>query len=79
MPSLAVFQVLFRELTTRERQPRVPEPDLVMDDPENVDAYARAGTVDRVMAPVYLHNAAHVCDVIRPGEVVLDLGCGPAT
>lgn len=79
MPSLAAFQVLFRELTTRERQPRVPEPDLVMDNPENVDAYARAGTVDRVMAPVYLHNAAHVCDVIRPGELVLDLGCGPAT
>ena len=79
MPSLAVLQVLVRELTTRERQPRVPEPDLVMDNPENVEAYTRAGTTDRVMAPVYLYNAAHVCDVIRPGELVLDLGCGPAT
>jgi ubiquinone/menaquinone biosynthesis C-methylase UbiE len=74
-----VLQVLFRELTTRERSPRVPEPDLVMDKPENVDAYARASTVDQVLAPVYLHNAAHVCDVIRPGDLVLDLGCGPAT
>jgi ubiquinone/menaquinone biosynthesis C-methylase UbiE len=50
-----------------------------MDEPENVEAYLRAGTIERVLAPIYLYSAAQVCDVIRPGDLVLDLGCGPAT
>src|SRR5213080_1033785 len=79
MPSLAVLRVLLRELTTRERAARVPEPCAIMDEPENVEAYLRAGIIERVLAPVYLYSAAQVCDVIRPGDLVLDLGCGPAT
>ena len=79
MPSPAVLLTLVRELTTTERSPRVPEPDLVMDDPDKVAAYTRAGLVDGVMAPVYLFHCQQVCDVIRPGDTVVDLGCGPAT
>lgn len=79
MPSPALLFTVVRELLTRERVPRVPEPDLVMDDPDKVAAYTRAGREDGVMAPVYLFHCAHVCDVIRPGDTVLDLGCGPAT
>lgn len=79
MPSLAVLQTLARELITRERSPRVPEPDLVMDDPQKVAAYTRAGREDGVMAPVYLFHCAQICQVLRPGDRVLDLGCGPAT
>ena len=45
MPSLAVLRVLLRELTTRERAARVPEPFAIMDEPENVEAYLRAGTM----------------------------------
>jgi len=79
MPSLAVLKVLLRELTTAERAERVPEPCLVMDETENAAAYAKAGTIDRVLEPVYVFNAANVCEVIRSGDLVLDLGCGPAT
>jgi arsenite methyltransferase len=79
MLSLAVLRVMLRELTTWECAARVPEPCLIMDAPENVEAYLQAGTIDRVLAPVYLYSAAQVCDVIRPGDLVLDLGCGPAT
>ena len=79
MPSLTILKVLLHELTSRERQPRVPEPDLVMDNPEHVDAFAQSGAADQVMAPIYLYNAAHVSDIIRPGDLVIDLGCGPAT
>lgn len=78
MPSLAVLRVLLRELTTSQRSPRVPEPGLVMDDPGQVDAYVRAGREDGVMAPVYLFHCANICEVIRPGDTVLDLACGPA-
>lgn len=66
-------------MTTRERVARTPEPDLVMDDPAKVAAYTRAGREDGVMAPVYLFHTAHMCEVIRPGDTVIDLACGPAT
>ena len=79
MPSLPVLQPLARELVRRERSPRRTEPDLVMDDPEKVAAYTRAGREDGVMAPDYLFPCAQVCEVIRPGDTVVDLGCGPAT
>lgn len=79
MPSIAVIKTLMRELTTRERAPRIPEPDLVMDDPEKVKAYTRAGREDGVMAPVYLFHCAQICEVLKEGDLALDLGCGPAT
>jgi arsenite methyltransferase len=79
MPSLSVIKTLCREIVTRERSKRVNEPDLVMDDPEKVAAYLRAGREDGVMAPVYLYHCAQMCDIVRGGDIVLDLGCGPAT
>ncbi len=79
MPSLSVIRTLLRELITRERSPRVNEPDLVMDDPEKVAAYTRAGREDGVMAPVYLFHCAQICEIICPDDTVVDLGCGPAT
>ncbi len=79
MPSLALLQTFFRELATRESSARETEPDLVMDDPDKVAAYTKAGEVDGVMSPVYLFHCRQICDVIRPGDTVVDLGCGPAT
>lgn len=79
MPSFAVVKTLIRELLTQERSQRVNEPDLVMDDPDKVAAYTRAGREDGVMAPVYLFHCAQICEVIRPGDTVVDLACGPAT
>jgi ubiquinone/menaquinone biosynthesis C-methylase UbiE len=79
MSRAALIATFLREMMTRERVPRIPEPDLVMDDPEKVAAYTRAGREDGVMAPVYLFHCAQICEIIRPGEKVVDLGCGPAT
>ena len=78
MPSLAVLKTLLRELTATRRAPRIPEPALVMDDAAQVEAYVEAGRPNGVMAPVYLFHAAHACDVMKPGDLVLDLACGPA-
>lgn len=78
MPSLAVLKTLARELVTQSQVPRVPEPDLVMDDPEKVAAFNYAGRADGVMSSVYLYHSAQVCEVVRPGDFVVDLGCGPA-
>ncbi|OAI18554.1 hypothetical protein A1507_09375 [Methylomonas koyamae] len=79
MPSSTVIRAFFRELFVKQTALRESEPDLVMDDPEKVDAYTRAGREDGVMAPVYLFHCAQICEVIKPGDTVLDLGCGPAT
>lgn len=78
MPSPQLIQTILRETFTRQRSPRVPEPDLVMDDPDSVAAYVEAGREHAVMAPVYLFHAANICEVIKPGDTVLDLACGPA-
>jgi ubiquinone/menaquinone biosynthesis C-methylase UbiE len=49
-----------------------------MDDPKQVAAYVEAGREHAVMAPVYLFHGANMCEVIRQGDTVLDLACGPA-
>jgi arsenite methyltransferase len=78
MPSLAVLRVLARELTTTERCGRTPEPSLLMDDPDQVAAFVHAGREGGVMSPLYLYHCAHCCEVIKAGDQVLDLACGPA-
>jgi ubiquinone/menaquinone biosynthesis C-methylase UbiE len=78
MPNLAVVLAVLRELVVRKRRPRLTEPGLVMDDPQQVIAYVEAGREHAVMAPVYLFHGANMCEVIRPGDTVLDLACGPA-
>ncbi|MAT64961.1 MAG: hypothetical protein CMN57_04905 [Gammaproteobacteria bacterium] len=79
MPSLAIARVMLRELFTFSQVEREPEPDLVMDDPDKVAAYTRAGRVDGVMAPVYLFHGANILEILKPGDRAIDLACGPAT
>lgn len=57
---------------------REPEPDLVMDDPQQVAAYDEAGSIDGLMSSAYLFHSARVSQVIRGCKEVVDLGCGPA-
>jgi arsenite methyltransferase len=78
MPSPQLIQTVLREMFTGQRSARVTEPDLVMDDPQSVAAYVEAGREHAVMAPVYLYHGANICEVIRPGDTVVDLACGPA-
>jgi ubiquinone/menaquinone biosynthesis C-methylase UbiE len=56
----------------------VPEPRLVMDDAEQAAAFRDAGGETGTLAPVYLFHCAHVSEILRPGDTVVDLGCGPA-
>ncbi len=79
MPSPTVIKTLLHELISTRSAERKNEPDLVMDDPKKVSAYTRAGREDGVMQPVYLYHCAQICEIIKPGDTVVDLGCGPAT
>lgn len=79
MPQLSMLPTVIRENLSSRTLPREPEPDLVMDTPENVEAFSRAGRIDGVMSATYLFNTARVTQLIRGCKRVVDLGCGPAT
>jgi ubiquinone/menaquinone biosynthesis C-methylase UbiE len=76
---VSLLPVLLRETLGARTLPREPEPDLVMEGPEQVAAFAEAGRIDGVMAASYLFNSARISQVIHGCRSVIDLGCGPAT
>ena len=76
---ISLLPTLLREITAARSLPREPEPALVMDDEQQVKAYALAGRIDGVMAAAYLFHSAHISAVISGCQSALDLGCGPAT
>jgi arsenite methyltransferase len=59
-------------------QPRVPEPDLVMESVAQASSFSEAGDRGGVLAFLYLYNALQITSVLQPGDRVLDLACGPA-
>lgn len=79
MPDLHLLGHFVREIFSRQRAARVPEPTLLMDDPAQVEAFARAGREDGVIGQIYLLHSVQLCGLIRPGDRVIDLACGPAT
>jgi arsenite methyltransferase len=76
--SAAVIFHLLCERVSWCRQARVPEPDLVMDSPDQAMSFADAGDANGALRFLYLHNALHISTILQPGDRVLDLGCGPA-
>ena len=71
-----LMHMLLERLSLRE-QARVPEPDLVMEDPAQIAAFLACGREDGLLAPVYFFHAVQSSLAIRPGDQVLDLACGP--
>jgi SAM-dependent methyltransferase len=78
MNRLALLPVLLRDRFGPRTLPREPEPDLVMDDPQQVAAYDEAGSIDGLMASAYLFHSARISQVVQGCNEVVDLGCGPA-
>lgn len=58
--------------------PRVPEPEPVMNDLVQNEAYSIAGRQDGVLAFFCFYHALQISMLIRGNDRVLDLGCGPA-
>src|SRR5690348_10789989 len=79
MPMLSLIPTLIRETFGSRTLLREPEPDLVMEGPAQVAAYASAGRIDGVMSAGYLFHSAQISTVVARCGTVLDLGCGPAT
>lgn len=78
MPNLSVLRVLLRELISQQQVTRIPEPDLIMSNTDQVATCTQAGIESCAAQAVYLFNCAHISEVIRPGDAVLDPACGSA-
>jgi arsenite methyltransferase len=74
-----LLATLLRELFTSEQFDRAPEPAPVMSSEEAVSAFARAAAPNGVLSGVYAFFVSQACHMIRRGDRVLDLGCGPAS
>lgn len=77
MSALVMMMHMLMERLTPGDRARVPEPDLVMDAPEQVEAFASSGHRDGPLAPIYLYLAIQAAHTIPAGGRVLDLACGP--
>ncbi len=73
----AVFHELGACLVGRQCE-RVPEPSLAMDDETQVEAFFAAGGESGALSSIYYFNALQISALIQPGDLVIDLGCGPA-
>lgn len=79
MPRLSVLPTRLREQFGKRVLTREPEPHLVMNDSEQVQAYTLAGRIDGVMSASYLFHSARITQLLQGKQFVVDLGCGPAT
>ncbi len=70
--------LLLERLSPGAPLPRVPEPQLIMDDRAHNEAFERVGREDGLLAFVHLYQALQIAPLLRQGDRVLDLGCGPA-
>ena len=77
MSGPAMLGHLILECLTRKELPRIPEPQLVMDDPIKVEAFMARGREDGILAFLYLFHSLQAAPIIRNGDRVLDLACGP--
>ena len=75
---LPLHKIVWHEWRARHDQPvRVPEPSEAMDDPEQIRAYVKAYEWGGPTTALQLHHLSQLSGLIRPGDTVLDLACGP--
>lgn len=74
---LSLPAILWHEATTQLRPPRQPEPAGTMDDAEQVRSYVQAYEWGGPTSALQLHHLRELSSLIRPGDTVLDLACGP--
>lgn len=71
-----LLPLLAKELFLPSNFLRRPEPEMVMRDHIGVAAYDTEGK-EGVLLGVYYYHLIQMCGIIKPGDTVIDLGCGP--
>lgn len=74
---LPIHKIIWAEWRAKERPVRVPEPSEAMEDPEQIRAYVKAYEWGGPTSALQLHHLTQLASMIRPGDIVLDLACGP--
>jgi ubiquinone/menaquinone biosynthesis C-methylase UbiE len=69
--------ILWYEHTTSQYPPRINEPSEAMDDPEQIRSYVRAYEWGGPTSALQLDHLRNLSRMIKPGDTVLDLACGP--
>ncbi len=73
----SLLAAYFHEYTTLSHAPRVAEPNLLMEDAEQVEQYSEGGELGGSIMPLYLLFFLQASRGLRSNATVADLGCGP--
>ena len=74
---LPILRILWNEYKTIHACKRINEPDEAMTDPAQVRAYVKAYEWGGPTSALQLHHLRQLAGLIRPGDTVVDLACGP--
>jgi ubiquinone/menaquinone biosynthesis C-methylase UbiE len=74
---LPLPKILWHEWRACEWPPRRPESSEAMENAEQVASYVKAYEWGGPTSALQLHHLRELSRIIRPGDVVLDLACGP--
>ena len=74
---LPIHKVIWHEWREEDPPVRVPEPSEAMEDPEQIRAYVKAYEWGGPTSALQLYHLKQLSRMIRPGDTVVDLACGP--
>lgn len=73
---LPIHKLIWHEWRERQAPERVPEPEAMVD-PEQIRAYVKAYEWGGPTSALQLYHLTQLASMIRPGDTVVDLACGP--
>jgi arsenite methyltransferase len=76
---LAIHKIFWHEFTTKVRPVRQNEPQATMEDFEQVKSYVKAYEWGGPTTTLMMHHLKELSKLIRPGDTVCDLACGPGS
>ncbi len=74
---LPLHKIIWHEWRAKSDPVRVPEPSEAMEDTEQIRSYVKAYEWGGPTSALQLHHLRELSTMIRPGDTVLDLACGP--
>ena len=74
---LPIHKIIWNEWRATARPQRVPEPCEAMENAEQIRSYIQAYDWGGPFSALQLHHLRQLSRLIRPGDTVLDLACGP--
>jgi arsenite methyltransferase len=74
---LPIHKIVWHEFRATAEPVRVPEPSEAMEDLEQIHAYLEAYEWGGPTSALQFFHIARLSELIKPGDVVVDLACGP--